>query len=240
MLNIQTIGRFQHPSSLAIHSYQAARLCRGQRIIKDENTQFTVPDVLTFGALIKAMLQGRQADDPYADQALLEVERRLQRAFTTIESLSQQLAVDIKRARLPNTLAIAPCTSENPARLDLNHRMLSSIYAKQIALLIASFDTYVSRLAAYKNFGVVSSHKAGKQQHRGMKAIRGVLMAATAYKMTGVTRSDILNKTRKGEECMRRFGLIPLAILDGELAPSYAPKAVSTAPKPRNQQGKSS
>ena len=216
MIKAQDIGRFHHQSTLAIHSYQAATLCEGRRIVKD-NRQFTVPGVLVFGALIKAMLKGSQADDPYADQALLEVERRLTRAFATIDELSQDLTRDIKKAKLPKTLSIAPCESENPAHLDLNHGMLSSVYAKQLALLIANFDEYLSQLAAYQGFGVVSSNKAGRQRYRGMKAIRGVLMAATGYKMTGVTRNNILNRTNKGEEAMSKFGVIPLDVLEKHL-----------------------
>jgi len=55
-----------------------------------------------------------------------------------------------------------------------------------------------------------------------MKSIRGVLMAAAGYKMTGVTRDDIFNKTSKGKETMAKLGIVSLQVLKKELSPRLA------------------
>jgi len=149
MIHAENIGRFKHQSTLAIHSYQAARLCEGQRIKSGNKRRFTIPGLLVFGAMIKAILKASQMDDPYADQALLEIERRIDGAFKTMEELSQQLESDMKKVKLPKNLTITACESETPAKVDLSHAMLSSVYSKQVVLLIATCDEFIGRLAAY-------------------------------------------------------------------------------------------
>lgn len=219
----QHIGALHNRSTLSIHTRQAASLCEGKSI-EVNNKRFKIPSLFVFGLTLSKLWQAVKADDPYAEQHLIEIERLITRGFEHIEKQEKRLAGFLLKKPTPQGMTMTLHESRQTLEISLDNEVFQATHTKMMSVLVASFDALVRTLITYKDFAIIDGKTYQGMLKRSTRVMRSILMSSTTYKKSEVTRGDILNKTDKGKHAVERFGLIPMALLRREQCSQYGPQ----------------
>lgn len=222
MPQIEHAGRFQNRSELILHTWDAVTLCDGRKAIANEQ-QHGIPGLFVFGILLNNIWNAVKADDPYAEMTLIEIERLLDRAFTSLQKLDQRLEGYCQQNKLPEGLILEINESRKTSRISLDGAAFHATHTRMLVILIATYDALVRKLLTCGAFGIVNNKTRKQLLYLATKAVRSVLMSPTPFKKTGVTRDDILLKNEKGQEALEKHGMVPLAILNREEHSRFGP-----------------
>ena len=160
------------------------------------------------GLIERAALDGTQREVlVQAERELLVLERALS---ARLEALS---AIDV----------VAP-ESARPARIALN---FSNPYAFRAAGLIGQFDGFACKVLSARHVGLIGRDESEKLLHQGGRWVRRALQSPVLYRLLGVTRDDVLQRTAKGLQAEETMGEVPDDVLRGDRRAPHAPAVVT-------------
>lgn len=210
-------GVLRNDSTMSIKTNLAQQLVFGRSGSKDSPDKRAVIGLVGFARMLKPIYEAAELDDPYADKRLLDIEAFIECAFQDLREL---------RARVDKLLV---------SRSDVHHRLAHSVrpvqvplyfsnqFAFRAAYLINDFDTFVCAVQTAQFVALLTATEANALIRRSNKIVRRALASATGYQCNGVCRADILGGTDKARTAMKRWGELPLDILDGSRRATFGP-----------------
>lgn len=207
-------------STVVIHTSEALSLLNGKAIQKSHKN---IPSLFAFGRKMNRIWNHARDDNPYAEHALIQIERQLDTAFEKLALCERLLNRSKEKWRAPGGITIVDCEAVEPARITLNSSVFNTPHAKLLLVVIARFDDVMRTLKSYRQFNIVSNRRFHNLKRRAMRCIRACMHEARSYRSMAVTRRDILQQTDVGIAAVTQFGIISLGILRNQERSLYGP-----------------
>lgn len=206
------IGSLSANAQIELHSVETLRLWG---LGKKQSKKNSPPNVGRWLQLASTLEHAARQDDPYADFALLELERVMNRALTLFhDTLAAMPPLHSSRIRFSEAQSNQPLVKELKISSRFGWRMIAVLEAYDV-LMCRLFDANFKAQLTRQEF---EHHKNQCQQ-----AMRGVLQQVTEHRHSGVTRNDVLANNAKAQEAQEKFGAIPLEVLEGLERAEFAP-----------------
>lgn len=206
--NFQGLGSLGSEAQMTVHSVETIRLW-------NPGNKAPLPSVGRFLTTVSTLEHAARYDDPYADFALLELERVMNEAFAFYnEHLSTLPAMMTAR------LSFSECLSSRPHVKTLR---ISSRFGWRMMALLECFDVYMVRIADAQFKAQLTRTEFEKRRYDSIRKIESVLHQVLVHKHSGVTRSDILQNNAKAQRALEEFGPVPFEVLEELERAEYAP-----------------
>ena len=172
----------------------------------------------TFGQALKnlsTLEYAARQDDPYADFALLEIERVINQAFG---EYTQSLAT--LPSMISSRIQLGEAQSKKPVRREL---FINSRFGWRLISLLEMYDVLMVRLTD-ANFKAQLSRKAFETQKRvAIQTMQHALDTSASMQHSGVTRQDMATNNAKAIAAQEKHGAIPFEVLEGVERAEFAP-----------------
>ena len=196
-----------------ISTNQGLQLFRGHK----DSSKPPTPSLTSFTRNCRPLIMAAQNDDPYADNALLHIEKQLEickKQFTVKQQFFEERVTALEKEA---NVQFKNIKSANPVSLPLK---FGNEYAKQAALLVARIDKQVLIALALRGLGELNRATFGTNVHNGLiKPVRHLFHLAQAARISGVSRTDFRNGTQSSVEAEEKFGALSEDVLRGERRP---------------------
>lgn len=214
------VGKWQHSSILTIHTAQAESLVKGQRLIQALNAKaHRIFGLKAYSVLVENVYRRAKADDPYAEQHLMEVERRIDNALTVFQKKHVQLDRHLEQ-HLPG-ITVKLSESQKPLVISLN---FSTPHANFGARLVGEYDLLVRKVESCSRLGLLNSRQRSHFLQKTRRVIRGVFSTPVQYKNMAITREDIVRETPSGKAAVLALGRPDDDILHRQKRARYGPQ----------------
>ncbi len=157
-------------------------------------------------------------DDPYADHALLELEKAMNETLELCESTFNRLpSLVTSRVRLQEAASSKPL---------IKVLRIGSRFGWRLVSLIEKYDVLMVRLMDAEFKAQITRAVFERYRNECQRAMRNVLNQALALNHSGVTRQDMLTNNAKARTAIEKLGALPLEVLEGLERAEYAPVIV--------------
>ncbi|MEW8009042.1 MAG: PFL_4669 family integrating conjugative element protein [Candidatus Thiodiazotropha endolucinida] len=217
-------GTLRGDASIVIQTRQAQKLVYGRRKTEDKAH---ITGLVRFGMNMNRIWTSAGRDDPYADWALLRIEKTLTQARDRVKTVRQETEQLLANAAVGVTIDAAH--SVEPVRIPLQ---FGNAYGYMGAYLISDFDQLVCTMLTARFVGLITYEKSAKALNDTASAIRHAFGLSSMWKFTLVTRNDIRNNTPmalKAQDAMAKMGELPKEIIDGSVRAQIAPEIHSSS-----------
>ena len=212
-------GALRGDVSLTLHTQFAVNAFNG-RPPTDDGVR-AIPGLYRFANCLDQIAVGVVSDDPYADLALVQVDKLMDRAETILTTRH-----DLFRDKLGSSsrMSVAIASSTDPHVVTLK---LRSPYAHWAARLIGRLDEVAVAALSAHHVGLIGSAALDAAMRECMRVIRAPFHGAARYRFSGVTRVDMEQQTGRVKEVVAERGQVPDEIIDRTLRPRFqmSPKA---------------
>lgn len=215
--------RYVNRSILTVHTSEGLAFCQGKSLVPSKSKSPWQPNIFTFGVAVNKIWLNAKEDDPYAEYALIQIEKKLEKAANKL-ALYERLARRMKkRWNEPEGLNIQECEAIDPFTITIGGKVFNSPHAKSLIVVVARYDALIRQLKSYRQFNIIKNKRFHTIVRRCSRSIQAVILETRSYKATGVTRYDIFNKTKRGKEAVDQLGMIPLSILNRDERSDFGP-----------------
>lgn len=212
-------GPLRSKAVLTLHTRKALTLFQGhqQKGDKDGSKYYTINNLKKFALKMNVIWFAAQNNDPFADWHLYLIEQKLEeaKALMSAEIIKLEGILDCF-GLLETQLAY----SNDPVEIQLS---FANPFSYRAALLIGQYDKLACMdLTAYHT-GLIDKEDRNAAINVMAKRIRKLLLMASKWKPSGVTRDTYdpaTADTRKAEAAM---GALPKAFLDKSLRARISP-----------------
>jgi integrating conjugative element protein (TIGR03761 family) len=211
-------GVLRGSATLTLQTRHAVRLVKGRSYSAEKPA---IIGLLGFANLVRTVWHGARDDDPYADWWLLQVHDTLVQAELELAVLERALSA---RLEALSAIDVVAPESARPARIALN---FSNPYAFRAAGLIGQFDGFACKVLSARHVGLIGRDESEKLLHQGGRWVRRALQSPVLYRLLGVTRDDVLQRTAKGLQAEETMGEVPDDVLRGDRRAPHAPAVVA-------------
>ncbi len=203
------LGGLVSEAQMEVHSSETARLWSPRKGSK-------APTMGQFFKHVATLELAAKQDDPYADFALLEIEQKMNEAFTLYtEQMAQLPALVSSRIRFSEAQSRQPLTKALHVRSRFGWRMVS---------LLEMYDVLMVRLVDAQFKAQLSRQQFETQKHASVKKMHGLLSYSMSLPHSGITRQDVAANNAKAMEAHDKFGAIPLEVMEGIERAEFAPE----------------
>ena len=207
-------GALRGVITLTLETRQAQRMVKGRPGSPDKPA---IIGLIGFANLLRAIWHGARADDPYADWWLVKVHEALDQADQALQALLETVEAGLAAIE---AISVAPGRSVRPVRTLLR---FSNPYAYRGAQLVAKYDRLVRAVLTAQHIGVMVRNDAERLLAASARQLRRAFLSPMGYRLTGITRTELLQGTSKQAQAQASMGEVPAEILSGELRAPYAP-----------------
>ncbi len=202
------LGSLTAEAQMEIHSVETVKLWSPPKKLKQVS-------VGGFLSSVSALEHAARHDDPYADYALLEIERTLDAAFTLLnETLVTLPPLISSRLRFSEALSSQPMVKT---------LRIGSRFGWRLVALLEMYDVLMVRLFDAQFKAQLNRQQFEQHKQACVQAVRGVLNQSTVLRHSGITRQDVAANNAKAIEAQEKFGAIPLEVLEGLERAEFAP-----------------
>lgn len=207
--------KFRSEIVIYLHSYQAIRMVRGRPFNPEEKKHY-IPGLLTFANTARQAWIGSRADDPWADAWLIKAEDMINQARSKLLACMEEVNQALET--LPENMRVSTAQVEVPQKIELQ---FSAPHPNQASILLVQFDELASKIFTTRHMGIATSSQAAKWLSRGRKANIALYWLAGEYKLTGVTRADVVEKNAKYLQAVEKYGEVEEAVLLKKVMPEH-------------------
>jgi integrating conjugative element protein (TIGR03761 family) len=220
------VGALRGEATITIQTRQAQMLMLGREASEGRRG---VTGLVQFAKWLMQISAAAKQDDPWAAWMLVRVEALLQEAENTFALMQE----NIQRAMGSNPMInIKLAESVEPLTMPLS---FAAAHAHWVARVITSYDTTARGALTLKHYAVFDTEQIGKLLDEANKPMRRVFESLVGYRVTGVTRADVLadnQRAQEAKEALSKLGPLPQEILDGKKRARFAPAPLQPAPAP--------
>ncbi|RJX68701.1 TIGR03761 family integrating conjugative element protein [Vibrio sinensis] len=206
--NFQGLGALASEAQMTVHSVETIRLW-------NPGNKAPLPSIGRFLTEVSTLEYAARHDDPYADFALLELERMMNGAFTFYHEQLSTLP-PMMTARL----SFSECLSRRPHVKTLR---IASRFGWRMMALVESFDVLMVRLSDVQFKAQITRSEFEKRRFDCIRKMESVLHQVLVHKHSGVTRLDMVQNTAKAQQAMAMLGPVPFEVLEELERAEYAP-----------------
>ncbi len=222
---IQRPGYGESSAVALLHSHEAYRflLGRNQRmIVKDGQRirQTSIIGLFEAAAHLNTIYSGYQSGCPYAKWTLVKIEEQIKNIRKLI-SEAKAAADELRKAA--TLIDIKLFNSKNPSEISLDFK---SIYAYHFADLLLQYDMILRTILTHKikHFISIKDYKAIEKKVG--RPLRNLYRLTANYRYVGA--ESVKQQNAKLQDAEYRMGVLPKAILSGELEPEFVSKIQGT------------
>lgn len=213
-------GALRGVVTLTLETHQAQRLVKGR---PGNGDRPAIIGLLGFATLLRTIWHGVRADDPYADWWLVRVHDALE---TADQLLQESLAATQRELAANEAIQVTPGASVKPVRTPLR---FSNPYAFRAARLLAVYDRLVRASLTARHIGLLTRNDTERWLARYGRDVRRALFSPVGYRLTGITRADVRQRTARYAQAAARMGEVPEEVLSGRQRAPYAPAGPMSA-----------
>ena len=210
-------GALRGQATLTINTRQAQRLFLG-RPVKVKDGQQVHPGVIgvrRFATLVRQVIVGARADDPYADQCLIQLDQEFKSVSMVLAELLQHTE---QRLTVRPAVDVTIAVSIDPIAVPLR---FSNQYAYRAAYLVADYDQLAAAVLSAHHGALMPRVDCEKLINRGRHLARRVFSIPLRYRFSGACRQDLLQMTARGTAALEKYGPVPESILERTQVPDY-------------------
>jgi integrating conjugative element protein (TIGR03761 family) len=207
-------GGLRNTTRMEIQTRQAQKLVTGRRRGKDVNP---IIGLMDFGRRMKLLWLSAQADDPYADWHLLQVEDSIQHARELIKEKKVWLD-DVLNAMEGIEIEIAQ--SLRPINISI---YFQNPFGYMGAYLVKEYDSLACSVFTARHLGLIDRAASERIIDTTGKAIRRTFTLVTLWKFTGVTREDVKQENQNGKRALETHGECPADVISKKRRAKTAP-----------------
>jgi len=210
-------GALRGEATLTINTRQAQRLFLG-RPVKTHDGRQVHPGVIgvrRFATLVRQVIVGARADDPYADLCLIQLDHEFKAASSRLAEMRQHTE---RRLTVRPAVDVAIAVSIDPIVVPLRFH---NQYAYRAAYLVADYDQLAAAVLSAHHGALMARPECEKLLNRGRRLARRVFSVPLRYRFSGASRQDVLQMTARGGAALEKFGPVPESILGRTQVPDY-------------------
>ena len=180
------------------------------------NWRFGRMGLVQFASLTTILWRAFKEDDPYAELYLLKI-------YEAIEETKKKLK-DYEllfQNQLKNLRGFEIDIFKNPAPLKQPLRF-GTPFSYMAAMLIEQVDYVNRQLFTLNRMGLIPEENLVTNDL--IREIQKVFRLPRAWRYTGVTRKDIIEKNQKAQQAQELLGEIPTTVLNNEITFRFLPK----------------
>jgi len=214
-------GFFDEPGSLRnntrmiIQTRQAQKLVTGRKRTGDVSA---IIGLMDFGRRMKLLWLSSEADDPYADWYLLQIENSIKEARVLINEKKSWLD-DVLNTMDGVEIEIAQ--SLKPINVSI---YFQNPIGYMGAYLVKDYDLLACSVFTARHIGLIDRKTAESITHVTSKAIRRTFTLVALWKFTGVTREDLTQKNPSSQRAFDTFGECPEDVVSKKTRAMVAPE----------------
>lgn len=221
-------GALKSSLSVELHTHYAIRLWEGRRREDEaENSEdkpkartrffriFSMPQVIAVAGTANS---DSSADNPYADELLVKLEKALEASSLKIQSDVDELCNILKA--IPQTISLTDVRSVSPLNIGVYSR---SPLGYRCVWLLVGYDQLAMKVFQSFHYGLISRAQRDQYLDSNGYAVRSIYSLVQRYRPFSVTRNDILLKTPQGIKAIERFGEPSPDIMSGRVRSSFSP-----------------
>jgi len=207
-------GVLRGAAILTLQTRQAQRLVAGRAGTAGKPA---IIGLLGFATRLRAIWDGARADDPYADWWLIRIDRALEEAGGALATAAAEANAALARQE---GIAVTPGTSVRPVQVPLR---FSTPYAYRGAQLVAALDSLVRAILTARHVGLLTRADTERAIQGAGRWARSAFASPVGYRLTGLTRADVVQNTARAEQARLRMGEVPEAVRLGTERAPHAP-----------------
>ena len=220
--NYDSIGHYEHDINVYLHSKFALRLVGGRKgdsNAKEKWAKHEVIGLVKYAPSVIRLYKHGYNDNPYVDEALIELEEKIKKAETYLKNSISELKARIKKEE--STIKLIVVQSTKPFHLKPSFG--GNPYANKGVILLSLYDQLMMLMETCRSYGLISRKTANAYEYQGGKSIRRVFVFPGEFKLCDVTRDDIKNKTALGCSVIKERGLPSECVLEKRVVPEFGP-----------------
>lgn len=214
-------GSLRSQLRIKLHTQYAISLWQGRRPSADKPAIMGMPRFFQLAARIN---HDSRQDNPWADAAMLHLERLILASHQQMQSLLDDVS-DLLAA-MPVSVVLTDCVAETP--LDVTVHSHTPIGYRCVYLLVG-FDQLALKVFQAYFYGLLSTQAKNKYLSDGGYAIRRIYGAAQSYRSVSATRADVVVNNALAQQAIETLGPVDPAILSGKARSGFSPELNSLA-----------
>lgn len=193
-------GGLRNNTRMMIQTRQAQKLVTGRKRTREASA---IIGLMDFGRRMKLLWLSAEADDPYADWYLLQIENSIKEARILINEKKSWLN-DVLNTM--DGIEVEIAQSLKPINISIYFQNPMGYMG---AYLVKDYDSLACSVFTARHIGLVDRTTAESIIHVTGKAIRRTFTLVSLWKFTGVTREDLKQNNQSSVRAFETFGECP-------------------------------
>jgi integrating conjugative element protein (TIGR03761 family) len=196
--NYSNIGFYQHDIEVSLHSKHSLRLVGGRKPNAGSTEAWAKHEVIGLVKYAPAAIRlYRMAynDNPYVDEALLKLEKRIEEAEIFLNEKTDYLDGILNKVK--TNVVIQVVKSTKPFTFKPNFG--GNPYANKGLLILAAYDNMMNLMETCRASGLIKRKAANDLEYHGGRVVKRVFICPGEYIECDVSREDITNNNKKAQ-----------------------------------------
>ena len=207
-------GGLRNNTRMMIQTRQAQKLVTGRKRTREASA---IIGLMDFGRRMKLLWLSAEADDPYADWYLLQIENSIKEARILINEKKSWLD-DVLNTM--DGIEVEIAQSLKPINISIYFQNPMGYMG---AYLVKDYDSLACSVFTARHIGLVDRATAESIIHITGKAIRRTFTLVSLWKFTGVTREDLKQNNQSSVRALETFGECPEDVVSKKARARAAP-----------------
>ena len=208
-------GALRANCTIELHSQYAINTWTGRPASPGKSSLIGIP---SFFGLLARINRDSLADNPWADAALLAIEKQLVAGSQQMQRWLDEIN-ELIVSQIPSAVKMSLAASNSPSTITVHSQ---TPLGYRCVYLLVGFDQLILRVFQASHYGLISLQTRKQWLSRGSNQIRRVLMIALRYKSVPVTRRDIALGNDAACHAIALLGNVSKEILLGEERCSFS------------------
>jgi len=220
------IGHYDHDIEVLLHSKFSLRLVGGRKADPSSSekwAQHEVIGLIKYAPAAIRLYNMAYQDNPYVDESLVLLEKRLEEAEDFFEKETQTLTKLLNA--VPSNVIIKVVQSTKP--FHLKPKFGGNPYANKGLLVLGAYDHMMTLMETCRAYGLIKRRKATDIEYKAGRAVRRVFVCPGQFVACDVTRADITNNNEKAKAVMVGRGAPKESVMLRNEMPKFGPKSDS-------------
>lgn len=204
-------------ATIRLHTYIAHQLFFGRK--EGEGRQYRDQCFASFAANLTALWTCAQADDPYADARLIQIEEQIDVLRDKVTHLLQSLD-NLLGSLEDSGIRVETHQSVRPVDVPIAFRTVHASVAVQI---LGSVDRAIQKALMARHFGLVTAQDWQRVLEQSTAPMRHLFKLAQ-FRASGATRDDFAANNARARAALEKLGQLPADVLQGLRRPQLGPR----------------
>lgn len=204
-------------ATIRLHTYIAHQLFFGRK--EGEGRQYRDQCFASFAANLNALWTCAQADDPYADARLIQIEEQIDVLRDKVTYLLQSLD-NLLGSLEDSGIRVETHHSVRPVDVPIAFRTVHASVAVQI---LGSVDRAIQKALMARHFGLVTAQDWQRVLEQSVAPMRHLFKLAQ-FRASGATRDDVAANNARARAALDKLGQLPADVLQGLRRPQLGPR----------------